>query len=157
MRQWWMLQPYKHCLALLWQSCLASTIHQRGLRMGGAQRLYEGRLAGVSCLFCSWGKMEIGAKWRLVMFPKGRGEGAGTHLSLYLACISGGPKLPLKTDIVSTVHGKESLMTRKKHEYVKPRMTGFPRLVSLERQQDEAYGHLVNDTLRVSVKITKQQ
>ena len=24
MRQWWMLQPYKHCLARLWQSCLGA-------------------------------------------------------------------------------------------------------------------------------------
>ena len=101
------------------------------------------------------GFFAVGAKWRLRVDPKGYGEGAGTHLSLFLRCCSE-DGLPLKTDVVFTVYGKESVVTARCFQYVEPENWGAPKLVSLERLRDEAYGYLVDDTLRVAVKITKR-
>eukprot|EP00887_Chlorella_sp_A99_P004870 scaffold4.g4870.t1 len=100
-----------------------------------------------------------GAEWRLRLDPEGNGQGAGTHLSLFLECLSMAA-LPLKATFTLTVHGTEAdqdvSCTESDHAFTADnngRALGWPKLMTLEQLRDSARGHLQGDALRVSARI----
>eukprot|EP00887_Chlorella_sp_A99_P004061 scaffold11.g4061.t1 len=96
-----------------------------------------------------------GTEWRLDMFPTGNGSGTGTHLLLFLMCLSA--VMPLTAKYTLTVHGASRSQDivcsgTATFETVYSSL-GRPRCVSLEQLRDPARGHLQGDALRVSAQV----
>ncbi|KAI8467705.1 MAG: TRAF-like protein [Monoraphidium minutum] len=100
-----------------------------------------------------------GHEWRLQVCPKGYGEGAGTHLSLYLECMYAIERLPVTATVDVKVFGSEkdsaaftSYIAAAKYNS-DARVHGWPKALKLSHLQDAAEPVLPSGSLRVAVTV----
>ncbi|KAK9934086.1 hypothetical protein M0R45_021243 [Rubus argutus] len=100
-------------------------------------------------------------KWKIQLYPKGKGSGMSSHLSLYLA-LADPESLPPGSKIYADFALRILDLTNSRHQYGKANFwfsaanpeRGWPRFITLSFLNQAGMGFLLKDTCYVEAEVT---